>query len=64
MTSRGCPWSWNGRADQRACTDRVLAFVLARRRTDGAGGFFGIERTSKWTTRIAVGGVVVPVMAM
>ena len=32
------------------------------RRTNGAGGFFGIERMSK--TRIEVGGVVVPVIAM
>ena len=34
-------------------------FVLIRRRTHGAGGFFGIERMSKGATRIVVGGAVV-----
>jgi hypothetical protein len=33
--------------------------VATRRRTEGAGGFFGIERMSKRTMRIAVGGLVV-----
>jgi hypothetical protein len=37
----------------------AVRFAFTRRRTDGAGGFLGIEWISKWTTRIVVGGVVV-----
>ena len=37
----------------------ALRFDFTRRRTDGAGGFFGIERISKRTTRTVVGRVVV-----
>jgi hypothetical protein len=43
---------------------QLRRLALTRRRTDGAGGFFGIERTSKRTILAAGTGGVLVVMAI